>query len=929
MDETAVLLEETKIQQDKEDSYIEDEVFFGPVTPKETQRKDYKKFKRRETIYEDQRKRSFEISSNRRMNNSSVPSNVSLCTSIAEENEDEEIDEGERVEGIQIEEQSFDDDSLDVLSKDNSMRDSQSYEEISFHIESCSKKKDKESTLFDSVIEEEPEFIENDNDVIVNNDDHVIENDDKDSIEIDDNVAIDNDDNAVENNNDVIDKDEYNGTGNVNENDDMNDQNDENNDSNACQENSVEDNNHSINTDICNEIQNEIVKNWREEESMVDSSLENNDSVFLTDNGEGDSFTETAASESFQLGHISIQDSNLPVIRISKPSDVESNYQECNANPTDQESVSATVCSVDFDDTAEEKILFEMFGEQYQEEVESLDKEERFKLKTKIYNFTNEEIGVMEQRLKKVFENERRSSIGGGEEEWRINLNRNRFNPRIDSVASTISPFAWSAGSPCYSSDANSDDRQKKRRSSFLDRVRSTLDSDCESISQKLADMTHDSLNETPSDNSNMLEKSVNEIPTLKPCPRISVVPVFSSDIDTTADTDATLEDSNLISEITTEIHENIELTPSKAGYNPNYPSYLQHTYSSIQKCSPQKPYHSPQKPLSAMKSPLKPWNASPKIEKTSPCNKTPNTHIPTYTKTNKEDKENFCMPSAPLDSGTKKKQTFLTGSTPSRIGVITPNRTPLSNNQTSGNKANPVFRTPNTNSAKSKIPGLKSGPAHGVVASPIGQYLKNNPAPPLYRNIKAKLADDLESTLVDAENKCQDFPALPGGSYRSANLIEDVEYDKTEHDYNLHQALGQQQNAVKITRHIDRVRVPKSLADSGAAAGVGATAGVSKIPSRLPMKLMPSGITWNDEDLVASTTIDNCKFNTPSTARDKIPQKSLLKRTQRNSGLFDESMMDQSIHQTDVVVKLNKPKQASRGRGAARGRGKGRGKKN
>ena len=35
--------------------------------------------------------------------------------------------------------------------------------------------------------------------------------------------------------------------------------------------------------------------------------------------------------------------------------------------------------------------------------------------------------------------------------------------------------------------------------------------------------------------------------------------------------------------------------------------------------------------------------------------------------------------------------------------------------------------------------------------------------------------------------------------------LIEDVEYDHTQKDFNLHQALGQEQTLVKITRHVDR----------------------------------------------------------------------------------------------------------------------------
>ena len=73
---------------------------------------------------------------------------------------------------------------------------------------------------------------------------------------------------------------------------------------------------------------------------------------------------------------------------------------------------------------------------------------------------------------------------------------------------------------------------------------------------------------------------------------------------------------------------------------------------------------------------------------------------------------------------------------------------------------------------------------------------------------------------------------------------------------------------------------------------------------------------------------------STPSVARHKAPFRSVLKQTrvivlstksiknykfaasQRDSGLFDESMLEMSVHETKVVKKI------------ARGKGRGRGKK-
>jgi len=71
-------------------------------------------------------------------------------------------------------------------------------------------------------------------------------------------------------------------------------------------------------------------------------------------------------------------------------------------------------------------------------------------------------------------------------------------------------------------------------------------------------------------------------------------------------------------------------------------------------------------------------------------------------------------------------------------------------------------------------------------------------------------------------------------------------------------------------------------------------------------------GLKWNESCLVNDVSLNS----TPSVARHKAPFRSVLKQTRRDSGLFDESMLEMSVHETKVVKKI------------ARGRGRGRGKK-
>ena len=66
--------------------------------------------------------------------------------------------------------------------------------------------------------------------------------------------------------------------------------------------------------------------------------------------------------------------------------------------------------------------------------------------------------------------------------------------------------------------------------------------------------------------------------------------------------------------------------------------------------------------------------------------------------------------------------------------------------------------------------------------------------------------------------------------------------------------------------------------------------------------KIAPGGILWDEAQLVVN--MDSSQ-SSPSQALQKEPVKSLLKRTQLDSGLLDESMLEVSLHQTQVVKKI------------------------
>jgi len=197
--------------------------------------------------------------------------------------------------------------------------------------------------------------------------------------------------------------------------------------------------------------------------------------------------------------------------------------------------------------------------------------------------------------------------------------------------------------------------------------------------------------------------------------------------------------------------------------------------------------------------------------------------------------------------------------------------------------------------SAKNRVADMKAA-AYAAVASPVAEYVKSNPAPPLVQNVKAKSCQrDLESTLVEVEDKenmenmekrLSLLPPcpLPPAVYKAGALSEEQMVDVTGPDYAyIPEAYGAVSSSAKVTKHVARVKV-------GAA---------------------QPGLKWNESCLVNDESLNS----SPSVARHKAPYKSVLKQTRRDSGLFDESMLEMSVHETKVVRKI------------ARGRGRGRAK--
>jgi len=616
-----------------------------------------------------------------------------------------------------------------------------------------------------------------------------------------------------------------------------------------------------------------IVNGYPSEPLVLDDTNIGEDSVFLRESlGQAG----TSISQSFLLGHIpsvSTFEDPMPKIALTKPSESESaaeeNEPEERSKYPERQMVEGnqrrssvdSVHSVDFDSMAEEMILYDLLGPDYDTEVEAMSKEKRYRLKIKIENLTPAELSAIHKRLQAVVEQDVQDSSS-------------------NSIGSTISPFSMSPGTPVIDPSGRSPS-PKARLSSLggnIRRLSRSLGKEQKPRNDS-SNYVHDTYpieNDTPNDlparehvqgqsNDDIVDDDIvsdmtEETSFVFRAARVSEVPVGITDV---------LEDGD---DEDKENYANEDLHANRLNVNANY---LAPTYSSLQKCSPQK---------ACRRSPLKtPSHASrsPKFSSVSPKalgQRTPNKVV--------------ASPSLADRFGTRPITSIRP--LPNTSGrPYPPKLTPSKNIDrpvfyTPSSKTTPVFKQPLPSSLpKSRIPLVKTG-HNRVVASPLAEYLRSNPAPPLVQNVKPRIVKDLEATLIQADDP-QTFPTLPCASYTAANLVNDVVTDTTGKDYEIYKAYGQEQTLIKVTQHVTRTRVP------------------------------PTGIQWDDDSLV------NLESNqsTPSVARQKMPSKGLLKRTQRNSGLFDESMMDVSLHQTQVVGKL-----ANKGRGRGRGRGRARGRK-
>jgi len=193
------------------------------------------------------------------------------------------------------------------------------------------------------------------------------------------------------------------------------------------------------------------------------------------------------------------------------------------------------------------------------------------------------------------------------------------------------------------------------------------------------------------------------------------------------------------------------------------------------------------------------------------------------------------------------------------------------------------MVRTPGS-SAKTKGPTSRAAQVdmnqHAIVSpSPLGTYLRDNKPPPLVHQVKAQSAvRDLESTLMEVENLENEPPEtvcpLPEARYYGNAPNLDQENCADPNDYHIAEAYGQTNTLAKVTRHVGRVKV------------------AGKTP----------GIRWG-EDLAS----DQSLMSSPSHTQLGPAGKSVLKKTQRDSGTFDESMVNVSVLETVTIKKIGR----------------------
>jgi len=511
-----------------------------------------------------------------------------------------------------------------------------------------------------------------------------------------------------------------------------------------------------------------------------------------------------------------------------------------------------------FDTTAEEMALFEMFGEDYDDVVAAMSHQERVELGEKITNRSEEEMKLVAEKLKKIIQ-KARPSLGSSsitailEEDQRL------------SIGSDISPFSLgSAGtitpSPVFLPDATTDEIKESEPSSKCspfappDKKLHLSFEEKNHVGQLTTPIFNPPNNLSFNVESSQIEneEDVSEIEDEKQ-DGIDATPIFNQlgidedekniDVEVcTDDDDRNSEPKNFL----------------QTGFTNNF---MIPTASSLHKMvkSP-----SPRKPLT---NPI--W--------------LPPSPSPSKLSIGRVNSHSAALKS-PISSSKRLAPQ-------SRLPQLI--RTPQNNRSALTEVGNSGARTP---SSLRKVDSVKA--AYAAVASPVATFVKNNPAPHLVENIKAKvMADPLESTLVEVEEKENNarlslLPScpLPSAVYKASSAQNDDETEEEVDNYEyVTEAYGAVTHSAKVTKHVARVKVPNA------------------------------GLTWSDDLFVNDESVNS----SPSVARFKEPGRSVLKMTRRDSGLFDESMMNVSVVETKVAKKIARTKTGGRGNGRGRGKKK------
>ncbi|XP_040578974.1 uncharacterized protein [Lepeophtheirus salmonis] len=165
-------------------------------------------------------------------------------------------------------------------------------------------------------------------------------------------------------------------------------------------------------------------------------------------------------------------------------------------------------------------------------------------------------------------------------------------------------------------------------------------------------------------------------------------------------------------------------------------------------------------------------------------------------------------------------------------------------------------------------------------VVSPVAQYIRSNPVPPLIRNIKPSpyhakqvISEVVKETQPLQPSCCRlndkNFIPLPEANYKPSSLFTEQEIESKVKTLSMSSFPSTDALEPKIFRHLGRVKVPRSI------------------------QLSKNGIE-NLENIIPSSSGSSCKMTLKKNVRDSIATPS------------NESMIDMSVHEIKAVQKLS-----------------------